>query len=447
MRRTKTNFAVFILPLTPISAFGQRDRSAPGEVLTLDQAISLALSDSHLVKIAELEVGKAEDNLAAIRTMRLPSMNLFSLTSIQMVQHEINLKSVTTDLLPGVDSFAPLTVPRRPPTVFTSLIAQPLSQQYRIGLTIKHGKLARDVTNERLRQVRQSIVDRVKRTYYSILQSQSALESVLEAIRLYRELDRVTGDYVAQQVVLKSDRLEVETRLAKAEYDALNLTNQLATEKEQLNNLLGRDVETNFSVSAVPTQTDYNLELASARARALDQRPEVREARLRIKEAEVDRRIIKSEYIPDVTLGFRYVTLRNFDSGVPQNFANIGVLVKWEIFDWGRKKDQMAEKSKLIEQAKTGLHEAESLVLIDVGDKFRKFQQTRQALVVAQLGQETAREVLRINANKYKVTAALLSDVLQSQASLAEANHKYQDALLGYWTAKAEFEKSIGEEK
>src|SRR5262249_32881892 len=157
-------------------------------------------SDSHLVKIAELEVGKAEDNLAAIRTMRLPSMNLFSLTSIQMVQHEINLKSVTTDLLPGVDSFAPLTVPRRPTTVFTSLTAQPLSQQYRIGLTIKHGKLARDVTNEKLRHVRQSIVDRVKRTYYSILQSQSALESVLEAIRLYRELDRVTGDYVAQQV-------------------------------------------------------------------------------------------------------------------------------------------------------------------------------------------------------------------------------------------------------
>src|SRR5262249_7763758 len=221
--------------------------------------------------------------------MRLPSMNLFSLTSIQMVQHEINLKSVTTDLLPGVDSFAPLTVPRRPTTVFTSLIAQPLSQQYRIGLTIKHGKLARDVTNEQLRHVRQSIVDRVKRTYYSILQSQSALESVLEAIRLYRELDRVTGDYVAQQVVLKSDRLEVETRLAKAEYHALNLTNQLATEKEQLNNLLGRDVRTGFRVSAVPDASDFGFDLVLARKRALDQRPELREARLRVKEAEGDR--------------------------------------------------------------------------------------------------------------------------------------------------------------
>ena len=149
-----------------------------------------------------------------------------------------------------------------------------------------------------------------------------------------------------------------------------------------------------------------------------------------MKEAEVDRRIKKSEYIPDVSVGFTYLTLRNFEDIVPKNFASLGIVVKWEVFDWGRKKDQLAEKDKVIEQAKNGLHEAESLVLIDVGDKFRKLQQTRQALVVAQLGQET-----------------LLSDVLQSQASLAEANRQYQQALLGYWTAKAQFEKSIGEDK
>jgi len=148
-----------------------------------------------------------------------------------------------------------------------------------------------------------------------------------------------------------------------------------------------------------------------------------------------------------VTAGFTYMTLRNFDNVVPKNLASVGVAVKWEVFDWGRKRGQLAEKDKTVEQANNGLHEAESLVLIDVSDKFRKLQQTRQALVVAQLAQETAREGLRVNTNKYKLTAALMSDVLQSQATLAEANHQYQQALLGYWTAKAEFEKALGEEK
>ena len=92
------------------------------------------------------------------------------------------------------------------------------------------------------------------------------------------------------------------------------------------------------------------------------------------------------------------------------------------------------------------LREAEDRVLIDVSDKFRKLQQTRQALVVAQLAEETARETLRINTNQYKLTAALLSDVLQSQSTLAEANHQFQQALLGYWTAQAEFEKALGED-
>jgi len=446
MRRARTITIASILLLTPLSAWGQQATSS-GETLTLDQAIALALAGNHLVKIAELEVGKGADNIAATRTFRLPSMNLYSLTSKQLVQHELNLNSVTTDLLPGVDPFAPVSVPRRITTVFTTLIAQPLSQQYRIGLFIEQSKLARDVAAERLRLVQQTEVDKVKRTYYKILQTQSGLDSVVEAIKNYRELDRVTGDYVVQQVALKSDRLDVQTRLAKAEYEALNLTNQLATEKEQLNNLIGRDVRTDFRVSAVPDASDFGVDLVMARKRALDQRPELREARLRVKEAQVDRRIKKSEYIPDVTFGFRYVTLRNFNTGVPQNFASVGVLVKWEVFDWGRKKDELSAKDKVIEQAKKGLEEAENLILIDVGDKFRKLQQTRQALVVAQLSQETTRETLRVTTNKYKLTAAMLSDVLQTQASLAEANHQFQQALLGYWTAKAEFEKSMGEEK
>src|SRR5207247_2363886 len=102
---------------------------------------------------------------------------------------------------------------------------QPLSQQYRIGLTIAQAQLAHDAESERLRQIRQSTVDEVKRAYYGILQTQSALVSLQEAIRLYRELDRVTGDHVARQVSLRSDSLEVKTRLAKVEYEALDLTN------------------------------------------------------------------------------------------------------------------------------------------------------------------------------------------------------------------------------
>jgi len=425
----------------------QKGAGASGELLTLDEAISLALRDSRQVKNARLAVGNAGDALAATRTLRLPSMHLYALASQQLVKQDSNFDNSSSTLIPGVEPFFSISIPRRPTAFLAGLILQPLSQQYRIGLNIEQAGLARDVESEKLRQVRQSTVNQVKQTYYGILQTQSALDSLLEAIRYYRELDRVMADNVAQQVSLKSDSLEVKTRLAQAEYEALNLTNQLTTEKEQLNNLLGRDVRVEFRVATVPDVNGIDADLALARSRALDQRPEVREARLKVKQAEVDRSIKKSEYIPDVSVGFAYLTFRHFDQVVPKNTASLGVVMKWEVFDWGRKKNELAEKDRTIEQSRNGLREAESLILIEVGDKFRKLQQTRQALVVAQLRQETARENMRVSINKYKIQAALLSDELQTQAELAGANYQYQQALLAFWTARAEYEKAIGADK
>jgi outer membrane protein len=449
----RCRFVILILTIcllgSGLESRAQSPATRDAEELTLDQAIAIALRDNRQVKNAQLAISKAGDELAATRTLRLPSMNLYALASQQLVKQDASVdnSSSTSSIITGVAPFFSIGIQRKPTSIFAGQILQPLSQQHRIGLNIEQAGLARDVESEKLRQVTQSTVNQLKQTYYGILQTQSALDSLLEAIRYYRELDRLTGDNVAQQVSLKSDSLEVKTRLAKAEYEALNLTNQLSTAKEQLNNQLGRDVRTEFRVAAVPDVNGFDADLALARSRALEQRPEVREVRLKVKQAEVDRRIKKSEYIPEVSLGFTYMSFRNFDEVVPKNSASIGVVMKWEVFDWGRKKNQLAEKDRAIEQARNALHEAESLVLIEVGDKFRKLQQTRQALVVAQLYQETSRENIRVSTNKYSVKAALLSDVLQTQATLADADYQYQQALLAYWTARADYEKAIGADK
>ena len=69
---------------------------------------------------------------------------------------------------------------RQPTALMTGLMAQPLSQQYRIGLNISMHGVMRDIAREQLRAKRQSVVNEVKRLYYGILQTQSSLESVEE---------------------------------------------------------------------------------------------------------------------------------------------------------------------------------------------------------------------------------------------------------------------------
>ena len=435
-----------------VSVFCQEKTAATSaEVLTLDEAIALALRDNREVMNARLGIGKAEDDVAAARTYRLPKFEFNALAGQQLISPDFTFtKGVLgnyANVGPIPDRDVKMSTPSRPTAILFAQVTQPLSQLHRIRLNIKQAALLTEISREQLRGQEQAVVNNVKRTYYAIVQSESALQSVRQALAFYRELERVTGDYVAQQVALKGDDLEVKTRVAKTETEELTVGNRVTTLKEQLNQLLGRDIRTDFKVSAIPTPSLFETDLAAARTRALDQRPEIREAHLRVQQAEVDKRVKKSEYIPDVSVAFTYASPRNFDKYIPKNFAAAGVAVSWEVFDWGRKKHQLDEKQKTIEQANNSLRDVQNTVMIEVGAKMRDLQQAAQTLRVAKLRQETAQENMRVSINKYKLVATLFSDVLQTQATLADADYEYQKALLTFWTARAEYEKSIGLDK
>src|SRR4029434_10583529 len=98
---------------------------------------------------------------------------------------------------------------------------------------------------------------------------------------------------------------------------------------------------------------------------------------------------------------------------------DLGFLLTWEPFDWGRKRRQMDENAKTAQQAQTGLDEARDRVLAEVGEQFRKLRQSRQLLLTAQLGEEAARESVRVLNARYAAQESLFKDVLQAQTSLA----------------------------
>src|SRR5262249_42853998 len=137
------------------------------------------------------------------------------------------------------------------------------------------------ITGEQARADKQKLVREVKRVYYSLQQVESSLRSVQQTLALYNELARLTENYVAGEVVLKADLLQVQTNLAKAEQSQLLLYDQQATGKEQLNQLLGRDVLTEFHVQPVLEAKDDTMNLEAARQRAIEARPEIRQAKLR----------------------------------------------------------------------------------------------------------------------------------------------------------------------
>ena len=264
-------------------------------VLTLEDAVSLAQANNRLVKNAQLSVSMSDDQVAEARTYRFPSLNLYALGSQLLTPVDFTFQRGAFGSFPGIGP-VPATdtrihTPLRPTFYGLTQFSQPLSQQYKIGLNIKQAKLAKLVDEQQLRAQKQSVTSQVKQAYYAILRTQSSLASSEENLKFDRELDRTTEQYVAEKTALKSDSMDVKAKIAQEEYNNLTLRDSLTSQKEQLNDFLGRDIRTDFSVAEVPEATIIEASLDAAQAQALSARPELAEARLTVQQAELNRRI------------------------------------------------------------------------------------------------------------------------------------------------------------
>ena len=421
------------------------------EILTLDQAVAMALENNRGLQNSTLEARKAQDKLDANRTRQFPSMNVYLLGAQQLQSFNFTLEKGVLGNYPGIGPLPSedvhLTTPTQPTGIFMGKVTQPISSLIQIRRNLDTLRTGVEIANEQTRADKQKVVRDVKRVYYALQQVGSSLRSVRQTVALYQELARLTENYVAGEVVLKADLLDVQTHLAKAEQSESLLHDQEASGKEQLNLLLGRDVLTAFDVQPVLEAADDSIDLAAARERALQQRPEVRQAKLQQKQAEQDLRAKKAESIPQLAAEFNSLSFLNFGSFFPTHSYSAGLSLSWEPFDWGRKKHEAAQKQHTVDQARNSGQDAINAVIIDVNDKYRQLRQSRTQLRVASLSQETAMESLRVTRNKFAVENVLLKDVLQGQVSLEQSNSDYQQALLSFWNARADFERALGEDQ
>jgi outer membrane protein len=434
--------------LVAAAAAAQPPASATTERLSLEAATRMAIENNRQLQTAHLQVQKADADLAVARTKRLPVFEIEATGSYLLSPVEFAFPQGAFGDFPGTGPIpatnTSVSVPRQPTMYVSSQVSQPISQLVRIGLGIRNATATRDIERERARAQELSVVNTVKRLYFAILQTKSALTATGEAIALYRELGRTLDVRVTQKVALRSDALDVQLRLAQEELASTTWQNTLASQKEQLNQLLGRDVRTAFEPDDVAAITAFDINVDAARTHALENRPDVREARLTVAQAELDQRLKKAERIPDVSVAVSYVSNFNIDV-LPTNLATLGVNVKWEPFDWGRRGRELAAKNRTVQQARLSVRDVEDRTVLEINSRFRTLTEKRAQLTVARMAQSRVREKLRVKTNQYQVQAALLPDVLQVRAEVADADDRYQQALLGFWTAKADYDLAVGE--
>src|SRR5438105_8408241 len=260
-------------------------------VLTLDEALLLARSKNRDLKQFGLDVGKQREALAAAKTHLYPRFDTSVLAAELLAPLDFSIRKGQFGTFPGTGpipgSNTDLHTPARPIAIASVTATQPLTQLIRIHLSIADQRLKVDAAQLSLDQRELKLADDVRQSYYQVLQSQIQYESQQSVVKYLEELLQVTDRRFDQQAALQADRLTVKAELAKATDQLVTIDDRLADSKEVLNHLLGRSMQTEFSVEPVPTTFPEQEDLSRARAIALEHRPEIKVATNRMRQAEL----------------------------------------------------------------------------------------------------------------------------------------------------------------
>ena len=388
-------------------------------LISLDQAITLALAHNH--------------SLRATRT--------------QVQQNEA--QEITANLRPnptlGADSqFLPFFSPQ-------DFNGQNLNevQQFDIGLSylFERGRkrqhrlqAARDataVTRAQISDAERTLIFNVGQQFISGLQAESTLQFAQEDLADFQQTVNISQEQFKAGYIGEADFLKIKLQLLQFQTDVSSARLAKVQALTGLRELLGYDaVPANFDIVGELAYEPVKTKLDDLQAQALRQRPDYRAAELGIVAAKSQIALAKANAKVDVTGTY------NFTHVAGENTASIFANVPLPVFD--RNQGEIARTRYALTQAEEQERSAGDTVLSDVSNAYEAVRSNDEVVRLYTSGYlQQAKDSREISEYAYKRGAASLLDYLDAARSYRATQLAYRQALASYMTAVEQLKQAL----
>jgi outer membrane protein TolC len=464
-----------------------RGTSSSGKVptFTLDQAILTALQRNPTLLNAEQEIKRTKGVIIQIRAQALPQINVnanFDWTDPNLV----NARTVSTTA--GV----PIGTTPTGTGASGSLVESPQSQ---VGDARTFAAVAPTATpgvrNTELSDISYSIsvigtqlifngttYNQIRATFFqrdsAYFSFRSILDQLLATVKtqfyqvvVNRELIKVQEQSVhllETQLKDQQNRFEAGTvprfNVLQAEVALYNQIPQLITaqnnyriSKITLAKTLGLDFQPGRGENPpldVVGEMPYNprtIALADAIELGKQRRPFLKQARANVLNQLQQVRTAAGQYLPTITAtgGGEWVSSPTNSSwhDISKGWV-AGVQGSMPIWDSGAIAGQVIQQRALLSEAKITYDDDVRQVELEVQTAYSNLQQNRELIVSQEKNVEQAEEALRLAKARLDAGAGVQLDVLNAQVQLLTAQSTRLQALFGYNSSLAEFDRATG---
>ncbi|MFB9843673.1 TolC family protein [Mucilaginibacter ginsenosidivorans] len=396
---------------------------AQDTLLTLKDAVEIALKNNYHIQIAKNNSAVAQNNVTPGAAGMLPSVtgNFSQSNSVQNVNQTTSAgpKTLTNNKTNNLSIGPNLNW-----TIFNGF-----------GMFANYDQLKQfdQLSQVMLRDTVLTTVSDVMATYYNLINQYQQLKALKGAIEISRTQYRYANDKFQVGTASKLDVLNAQVNLNTDTANYLNQLQQFKAAKVQMNQLLVRDLQTQFAVSDTII-VDEKLTLGEILTKAEDQNQVILAAQINKRLSEINLRQVKAGRYPQVAVngGYSYTNSSN-----PAGFARAqnthgftyGITASINIFN-GFNQSRLEKNAKLgIENAELNRKQALLNVRAQINNLYISYLSGLDLIKLGQSNVSIAKRNLEISLDKYK-----LGNI--TPLEIREAERNYLDAESTFFAAQ-----------
>ncbi|HEV7332754.1 MAG TPA: TolC family protein [Flavisolibacter sp.] len=420
--------------------------------LNLKDALTYALEANQNARKAKLDVENSEYQIDEVRSQALPQINgTGGLTYNPLLQ-----KSA----LPNIFGANP-----NPNETILVAFGQKWNANAGVSLTqnlfnksvftgLDAAKAAREFYRISQQLTEEQVLEQVATNYYQVLVQRQQVAVLDSTIRNSQRVQRILEGQYNNGLAKKIDVDRIAVNINNLQSQRQQLLNGVALLENQLKFFMGMPINTPISIPEAEIRSIQPQAVAMSETISAEDRTEVRLLRKQEDLLNFQKESIKAEYYPSLSLSSNY-SYQGIGNKVPLfkgqekgvnwfDAASVSLNLRIPIFNGGATKSRLKQTEVSIKKVEEDI--ANTSLALDLAFENAKTQINNSIITLSaqRKNVQLAQEVFNNTQNNYNNGLASLTDLLNAETSLTEANNNYSSALLNYRVAEIQLIKSQG---
>ncbi len=437
--RCRIVFAILLLFAVLPTSGHTASTAGQGTTFTMEQAVAQAMKANPSVESKVLQLERAKMDVGVAQSYFWPRVSLVATTN--RVENYEEVQTYNND----------------------NLTSRNWSKGLRASLSLFAGfahlnnlqksRITTDIEKARLQLARLELGCNVQLQFLNLLKCRENLKTAQESVERIRTQLKAAEAFAKEGLAPYVNVLQNQAELARAQQQVIRVNNDIRNAEVQLNRYLGFTPD--YRARYVGNLKDYSSRVGyteeEAVKTALRQRPDLMVAQKSVEVAYKDMHIDMGQFLPRVDATYDNMSVsKDYENplyeGYTRNYWAAGLNFSWDIFSGGSAVFASLSDLKKAKALQKDFEDALSGARADVIRALLDINAAKELIATSRKGVDAARESYDMANKRYMTSIGTITELLDAQLRLTQAQDDASQALAEYHSARARFFYYIGRE-